>query len=193
MIVVVHHDDRVGDVPKDEVEAVALDANLLLRGLQSLAATCQLFADVPDVGDVLQDRDGAPHADPVVRDRCCDHLVDQLVALDRIHEGDLAASGRPDALQVPGRERRGEEEVVHPNSAALPRTVLVARTEEALGATVLEHHVVVGVGDEHGVADAVHHPPEPFLLDRVRFARVAKKIDVALHAKRLLRLPREGN
>ena len=85
VIVVVHHDDRVRHVAKHEIEAVPLDANLFLGALQPLPATRELFADVPDIGDVLEHGDRAAHADPIVRDRRRDDLVDQLVALDGVH------------------------------------------------------------------------------------------------------------
>src|SRR5439155_15908361 len=56
---------------------------------------------------------------------------------------------------------------------------------EQLRAAVLQDDVVVRVGDEHGVTDAVHHPPEPLLLDRMRFACLPKELDVSLQAERL--------
>ncbi len=193
VIVVVHHDDRIRHVPEDQIEAVALDADLFLGALQPFAAARQLLADVPYVGDVLQHRDRAAHADAIVRGGGRDDLIDELVAFDRIHEGHLAACRRPEALQVPGRESRGEQEVVHPDRPAFPGAVLIARAEQKLCAAVLQDHVVVRVGDEHRIANAVDHPPEPFLLDGVRFARVPKKVDVSLEVERLLRLPGEGN
>ena len=193
MIVVVHDDDRVRHVPEDKVKTVALDPDLFLRALQPLTTTRQLLADVPDIGDVLEHGDGAAHANSEVRRGRGDDLVDQLLAFDRVDQGHLAARGRSDTFQVPGRERGGEEEIIHPHRAAFPRAVLVSGAEQKLRAAVLKDHVVVRVGDEHRVPHAVHHPPEPFLLDRVRFARVAKKVDVPLLTERFFGLSSERN
>src|SRR3989442_430609 len=90
--------------PRASRISVALDADLLLGGLQPLPSTCELLADMPDIGDVLQDRDGAAHADPIVRDWRRDDFVDELLALDRIDERDLAASDGAHPLQLPRRE-----------------------------------------------------------------------------------------
>src|SRR5207249_12065526 len=49
------------------------------------------------------------------------------------------------------------------------------------------------VRDENRVADPIHHPPEPLLLDRVRFAGFAQEVDISLQAERLLGLACEGN
>ena len=193
LVVVVDHDDRVRYVPQHEVEAVALDPDLFLRGLEALLAARELLADVPDVRDVLQDRDRPAHADAEVRRRRRDDLVDELGALDGVHEGDLAARRRGAALEVPRRERRGEEEVVHPDGAPLPGAVLFACPEEELGTAVLQDDVVVGVGQEDGVPDAVHHPPEPLFLDGVRLAGLAQELDVALPAEGFAGLAREGD
>src|SRR5207237_5506653 len=80
VIVVIHHDDRIRHVPEDQVEAVALDADLFLGALQAFAAARQLLADVADVGDVLQYRDRPAHADPIVRGGGRGDLVDRLLA-----------------------------------------------------------------------------------------------------------------
>ena len=193
VIVVVYDDDRVRHVPEDKVKTVALDPDLFLSALQPLTTTRQLLADVPDIGDVLEHGDGAAHANPEVRCGRGDDLVDELVALNRVDQGHLATGSRTNPLQVPGRERRREKEVVHPYGATFPGAVLVARPEEKLRAAVLKDHVVVRVRDQNRISDPVHHPPEPFLLDRVRFAGFAQEVDIPLQAERFLRLPCEGN
>src|SRR5438093_2349511 len=94
VIVVVHHDDRVGYVSQDQVEAVGLDADLLLGPLEPLPTARELFADVTDVGDVFQHRHSPAYADAIVGRGARDDLVNELLALDRIDQGDFAPGGR---------------------------------------------------------------------------------------------------
>ena len=51
--------------------------------------------------------------------------------------------------------------------------------EQGLGAQILQDDVVVGIGQDDRVSEAVDHPEEPFLLDGVLLARVLESLHVA--------------
>ena len=113
-------------------EPIALGAHLGLGHAQLLVVLLDLLGGAPQVGDVAQDRDDARALARIVDDGRAEQLEQQVRAVARIDQQQLARATAP-ATGAP-RERRREEHVVQRDRAAAALALLFLRREELLGA-----------------------------------------------------------
>ena len=72
-----------------------------------------------------------------------------------------------------------EQEVVHPDRAALAFAVVRIGFEQRLRAQILKDDGVVGIGQDDRVGEPVDHPEQPLFLDGVLLAGVLEALHVA--------------
>ena len=85
------------------------------------------------------------------------HFEEQIIALVRIDEIQLARSTCLSSRHNRFREERGEEEVVQLDRAAAARRIAFLGVEETLRPRVLRDDVVGGVRDHDGVGQRIDH------------------------------------
>jgi hypothetical protein len=131
--------------PEQQAQAVALAPALGFGGAQAAHVVLDLLRGPPQVGDVAQHRNDAAFA-RAGRGGLGHELEEQVAALGRIDQGQLARSGeRPGA-----RQRGGEEQVVERHGAPPPFAALVVDGEQALGRRIGDQDAAVGIGEQHG-------------------------------------------
>ena len=70
-------------------------------------------------------------------------------------------------FELAGAQCRGEQEIVHPDGPPFTLAVVSIGLEQCLGTHVLQDDVVVGVGQDDRIGEAIDHPVEPLFFDRV--------------------------
>ena len=109
LVIDVEQDDRIGHAPQDQVEPVALTANLLLGGLQEVHVLRHLLVGLAQVRDVGQHGDGAARAVEVVGRGQRAHLEQQLGAFDRIDQRQVMRGPTGGILfELAGAQGRGK-------------------------------------------------------------------------------------
>ena len=89
----VGHENRVGDVLEHEVQAIALAAHGDFRLAHALHLSLELVRGAAQVGDVAQHRQHGVLRSDALAERMREHLEQQIVALVRIDEIQLARTG----------------------------------------------------------------------------------------------------
>ena len=127
---IVHQDDvrplvgdenRIGDVLEDEVQAIALAAHGDFGLSHALHLSFELVRGAAQVGDVAEHREHGVLRSDAFAERMREHLEQQIVALVRIDEVELARTGLVSAgHRRLGQERR-EQQVVQLERAAPAR------------------------------------------------------------------------
>ena len=152
---VVGHEDRVGDVLEDEVQAVTLARRVELGQADALHLSLELVAGASQVRDVAQHRQDSARPFRLAAQRMREHLEQEVGALAGVDEVELARPALEPAGHHGAREVRGEQQVVHLDGATTPLGVRVARVEQTLGPRVLHDDVVRRVRDDDRVGQRV--------------------------------------